>query len=111
LPEPDGPTMAVEVPALILKLTPYKVSGYVSGDVGYLNLTFSKTIPSSKLIFSEDLEVLSLSAMRGTLSMTSKTLYPTTQALATPWIFGITESNCIIAKIIDYVTATISETV
>lgn len=44
LPEPDGPTIAVEVPALILKFTPYNVSGCESGAVGYLKCTFSKVI-------------------------------------------------------------------
>lgn len=43
-PDPEGPTIAVEVPALILKFTPYKVLGYVSGAVGYLKCAFSNFI-------------------------------------------------------------------
>ena len=41
LPEPEGPTMAVESPAFSLKLAPCKI-GLCSGDaVGYLKVTFS----------------------------------------------------------------------
>ena len=35
-PEPDGPTIAVEVPDLTVKDAPQKTSGYASGAVGYL---------------------------------------------------------------------------
>ena len=45
LPEPDGPTIAVEVPAFIVKL-PLSIMGPVpDGAVGYLNLTPSNLIP------------------------------------------------------------------
>ena len=40
LPEPDGPTMAVEVLDLILKETLVNTSFAVSGALGYLNATF-----------------------------------------------------------------------
>ena len=45
--------MAVDVPDLIMKSTPYKVSGYDIGAVGYLNYTLSNLIFYYILIFSE----------------------------------------------------------
>ena len=44
-PDPEGPTIAVEVPDSIVKL-PFSITGPVpSGAVGYLNLTLSNFIP------------------------------------------------------------------
>ena len=44
-PDPEGPTIAVEVPDLIVKL-PFSITGPASsGAVGYLNLIFSNCIP------------------------------------------------------------------
>ena len=45
-PDPEGPTMAVVVPDLIMNEAPEKMSLTVSGAVGYLNMTSSNFIPS-----------------------------------------------------------------
>ena len=81
LPDPDGPTIAVDVYGLMVKLTLLKTSREFTGAVGYLNDTFSNIIPSSIQILFEDSEGTSGLRMRGTLSMTSNTSLPTTRAL------------------------------
>ena len=49
-PDPEGPTIAVEVPDLIVKL-PFSITGQVpSGAVGYLNLTLSNFILYAMII-------------------------------------------------------------
>jgi hypothetical protein len=53
LPDPDGPTIAVEVYGLMVKLTLLKTSRELTGAVGYLNETFSNFIPSSIEILVE----------------------------------------------------------
>jgi hypothetical protein len=40
LPEPEGPTIAVVVPALIVKSTLFRTLGVRGGAVGYLKMTF-----------------------------------------------------------------------
>lgn len=44
LPEPDGPTIAVVSPALIEKLASSKTGLNSGGCVGYLKVTFLKSI-------------------------------------------------------------------
>jgi hypothetical protein len=80
LPDPEGPTMAVDSPALMLKVTPSNVLLAFSRAVGYLNITFSKLIP---FLISKFLRLFSLSFISGSLSMTSNTVFPMTLALKT----------------------------
>ena len=44
LPKPEGPTIAVDSPAGIVKDRSLKVNFYSFGTVGYLNDTFEKFI-------------------------------------------------------------------
>ena len=46
LPEPEGPTIAVDVFDLIVNEAPENTSFAPSGAVGYLNVRFSNLIPS-----------------------------------------------------------------
>ena len=50
LPEPEGPTIAVDYPAFILKDAFSSTGLNSSGAVGYLNVIFSKDISFFKLI-------------------------------------------------------------
>ena len=89
LPEPDGPTIAVDVPDFIVKL-PFSSTGPVpSGAVGYLNLQFSNLIPSP-ISMSEILSFASyLLPIAGSLSITSKISFPQTLILASEGKTGI----------------------
>jgi hypothetical protein len=80
LPDPEGPTMAVDSPALMLNVTPSNVLLAFSIAVGYLNITFSKLIP---FLISKFLRLYSLSFISGSLSITSNTIFPMTNALKT----------------------------
>jgi hypothetical protein len=79
-PDPEGPTMAVDSPALMLNVTPSNVLLAFSRAVGYLKITFSKLIP---FLISKFLRHYSLSFISGSLSMTSNTVFPMTLALKT----------------------------
>lgn len=54
-PEPEGPTMAVTLPAGMRKLRSSRT--FTSGRLGYIKLTFSNTI-SPSIEMSGDLHVL-----------------------------------------------------
>lgn len=77
---PEGPTIAVVSLALILKLILSRTFLTFSGAVGYLNVTFSKVIDSLTSKFETH---FSWSLISGTLSITSKMVFPTTLALMT----------------------------
>ena len=49
MPEPEGPTIAVDSPAFILNETLFKIFLYSSAAVGYLNETFLNPIDLSIL--------------------------------------------------------------
>ena len=87
LPEPEGPTMAVVSPALIEKVA-FSSTGLNSGGyVGYLNVTFLKSID----LLSWKPIPLSQSFsfwISGSLSMTSKIMAPNDFAATTDWMFG-----------------------
>lgn len=78
LPEPEGPTIAVVSPTLILKFTFSNTFYNFWAAVGYLNVTFLNYISLLRLNW---LTVSSLSLIAGFLSITSKTVTPTTLAL------------------------------
>ena len=80
-PDPDGPTMAVEQPDLILNVAPWKTSRTDSGAVGYLKQTFENWMPSWILISVTDLFKSSGALIRGFLSITVTTSLPTMSAL------------------------------
>jgi hypothetical protein len=72
--------MAVDSPALMLKLTPSNVLLAFSRAVGYLKTTSLKWIP---FIISKVFKLFSLSFIAGSLSITSNIDLPMTLALKT----------------------------
>ena len=79
LPEPDGPTMAVVVPALIENVA-FSRTGLCSGmAVGYLKVTFSNLISFLSYIPMPNL-VLGLFCISGSRSITLK--------MSTPSVFA-----------------------
>jgi hypothetical protein len=92
-PDPEGPTIAVVEPAFILKFAFSSTFCILSLAVGYLKVTSLKVMDLSS---SKSGWALSLSAMRETLSITAKTSFPTTLALITAWIFGVSYISIII---------------
>jgi hypothetical protein len=77
-PEPDGPTIAVDDPTLMVKDAFYRTFLTLGRAVGYLNVTFWNLIALWRL--NSDFG-FSLSLISGTLSITSKTFFPTINAL------------------------------
>ena len=74
-PEPEGPTIAVVLPASMLNVAFSRI-GLCSGrDVGYLNVTFVKLIDWLRLRPTPFLTP-GLFLISGFLSMTSKTSLP-----------------------------------
>jgi hypothetical protein len=109
LPEPEAPTIAVEVPALISKFTPCSVSGIPSGAVGYLKWTPLNSMPCFKFIISFPVLPPSvISLISDYLSTTSKIFFPTTRALERFVIFGNMAVNCPIPIRIAYTIETTS---
>lgn len=82
LPEPDGPTIAVDVPDLILKLAPLKMSLAPAGAVGYRKCTSLNLIPSwiSIDFFADASSVVLIS---GYLSITFTTCLAVRRAFTT----------------------------
>ena len=89
LPHPEGPTIAVEDPALIVKLTPSSTFYKCLAAVGYLKTTFLKWIP----VFSSNdwslLFISYLSTISESLSITSNIALPTTLDLTTACKLGL----------------------
>lgn len=100
LPHPLGPTIAVDVPCLIIKLALKSTSRDPSGAVGYLNWTPSNLIPSPRLMISVDYVVSSGEAILGVLSITSKISLPTTSALIIAGTIGKMDPKVIRAIIV-----------
>jgi hypothetical protein len=71
-PKPEGPTIAVDSPALILKLTFVNIFLCSFYAVGYLNETFLNSIEFERVKSSRFPPVIF-----GFLSMTSKIVLPT----------------------------------
>ena len=87
LPEPEGPTIAVVSPALIEKDASSRTGLNSAGYVGYLKVTFLKSIDLfswNPIPLSQSLSFL----ISGTLSMTSKMSAPHVLAATTDWMFG-----------------------
>ena len=76
-PEPEGPTIAVACPALILKLASIKTGLCSAGAVGYLKVTLSNEIPSSNFTLYEGFVQFFTSGSR---SITSKMSEPSVLA-------------------------------
>ena len=88
-PDPEGPTIAVEVPDLIVKL-PFSSTGPVpSGAVGYLNLISSNLIPFPISMFYTVSLFSFLLPISGSLSITSKISFEHIPILASEGNTGI----------------------
>ena len=101
LPEPLGPTMAVVSPPLIVKFMFYRTFLTCSGAVGYLKVMSLKEIERFTSNFSVH---LSWSRISGTLSITSKTVWPITFALIIACMFGVSPNSIIMPMLKDIST-------
>jgi hypothetical protein len=107
LPEPEGPTIAVDSPLFIVKVAFYNIvrtpSFYVLASAffyfklipfGYLKETLENDICSSRMKLA--IYFPSSSFISGFLSMTSKTFAPTTLAFIIAYMFGLNDVSSII---------------
>jgi hypothetical protein len=84
-PEPEGPTIAVVYFAFILNDTFSKMFFVLTRAVGYLKVAFTNSMDSLRL---NSVMLSFLSLIIGSLSMTSKTILPTSLALTMPFKLG-----------------------